>query len=44
MDSTNHQLSSKSIAIDESNNIYLHSQGSAGLQTVKLNSSGVLNG
>lgn len=31
----------KSIAIDESNNIYLHGQGSAGLQTVKLNSSGV---
>ena len=31
----------KSIAIDESNNIYLHGQGSTGLQTVKLNSSGV---
>ncbi len=31
----------KSMAIDESNNIYLHGQGSAGLQTVKLNSSGV---
>ena len=31
----------KSMAIDESNNIYLHGQGPAGLQTVKLNSSGV---
>ena len=31
----------KSVAIDESNNIYLHGQGSAGLQTVKLNSAGI---